>query len=808
MIKLEKVNKYFNRHKKNQIHVIKNTSLEFKDKGLVALLGPSGCGKTTLLNTTSGLDKANNGKIYINGKRITKRRSYYVDKVRNLNIGYIFQDYNLVNNLTVFDNVALVLKINGIKDKEEIKKRVNYCLEKVGMYRYRNRYASMLSGGEKQRVGIARAIVKDPNIIFADEPTGNLDSKNTIEVMNIIKSISKNRLVLLVTHEKPLADFYADRIIELKDGEVISDKLNEHDRDLDYKIDNKIYLRDLKYKKELKVNDIEINYYSNTEDKQHIDIVYQNGNLYIQSNNNIEVVDNNSSITLLDENYKKISKSDYEKYNFDFEKIINKSIKYKYSSVFNIFTLISNGFKKVRDYPFVKKLLLLGFFASGLFITNAFSNALGVTKIKDEDFITYNRNYITVENKKVNIETYKKYENDELVNYILPGNSNVSFYIKYEDYYQTSQTIDMISGSLSSSELINNNDIIHGRNIENNNEIVLDILTVKRYIENSNAKQAGILSYKDLLNKKIYVNNMEQFLIVGFTDKKDPSIYTNKSNFINIIYNMTNNYTYDDKYDYDYNESNFIDYNLVKDKISLIKGKYPENDYEVILSSMYKDEYKLNKEIDTKINNTKLKVVGFYDSDTIKDKMLVSNNTIKYDLINNKEGITIYAKDKKTLINNLLEDGLNANDSYEKSKLSYINERKDSVKSSLIVCLIILLISVIEIYLMIRSSFLSRIKEIGIYRAIGMKKTDIRKMFAGEIIAITTIGSLTGALFMAFIIKQLSSVNYFSNIYLMNYKILIIIIIFIYLFNLIIGLLPVNKVLRQTPSKILSRTDI
>ena len=188
--------------------------------------------------------------------------------------------------------------------------------------------------------------------------------------------------------------------------------------------------------------------------------------------------------------------------------------------------------------------------------------------------------------------------------------------------------------------------------------------------------------------------------------------------------------------------------------------------------------------------------------------MLVSNNTIKYDLINNKEGITIYAKDKKTLINNLLEDGLNANDSYEKSKLSYINERKDSVKSSLIVCLIILLISVIEIYLMIRSSFLSRIKEIGIYRAIGMKKTDIRKMFAGEIIAITTIGSLTGALFMAFIIKQLSSVNYFSNIYLMNYKILIIIIIFIYLFNLIIGLLPVNKVLRQTPSKILSRTDI
>ena len=215
MVKLEHVNKYFNRRRKNEIHVINDTSLEFEKNGMVALLGPSGCGKTTLLNVIGGLDKVNKGKVFINGQKITRRRAGKIDQIRNLNIGYVFQNYNLVENMTVFDNVAIALKMVGVKDKNEIAEKVNYVLEKVGMYRYRNRYADMLSGGERQRVGIARAIVKNPAVVIADEPTGNLDSKNTLEVMNIIKSISEEKLVILVTHEEELADFYASRIIKL-----------------------------------------------------------------------------------------------------------------------------------------------------------------------------------------------------------------------------------------------------------------------------------------------------------------------------------------------------------------------------------------------------------------------------------------------------------------------------------------------------------------------------------------------------------------------------------------------------------------
>ena len=128
MIILKNLNKYFYKNKKNEIHVINNTSLELNDTGLVALLGPSGCGKTTLLNVIGGLDNVNSGSIYINDKRLTKIRSSKKDEIRNLNIGYIFQDYHLINDMSVYDNVALVLKMIGIKDKEEIKRRVNYVL--------------------------------------------------------------------------------------------------------------------------------------------------------------------------------------------------------------------------------------------------------------------------------------------------------------------------------------------------------------------------------------------------------------------------------------------------------------------------------------------------------------------------------------------------------------------------------------------------------------------------------------------------------------------------------------------------------
>lgn len=816
MIKLENVNKYFNRHKKNELHVINNTSLTLEDKGLVALLGPSGCGKTTLLNAIGGLDKVNSGNIYINGEKITKRSVSKVDKIRNLNIGYIFQDYYLVNNITVFDNVALVLKINGINDKSEISKRVNYVLDKVGMYRYRNKYANMLSGGERQRVGIARAIVKDPSIIIADEPTGNLDSKNTIEVMNIIKAISKDRLVILVTHETELADFYASRILKIEDGKIIGDTINEHNNELDYRLENKIYLKDIEKHNILSDENIDINYYSDNNEKINITLVVKNGNIYIESNNKVEVIDNSSSIELVDDHYKKMSKDIYQEYKFDFDSVIDKNIKKRYSSIFNPITLIKNGFNKVINYSVAKKLLLVGFFLSGVFITYSVSSLYGINNIEDKNFVNMNKNYLVVDSPKLNVNNFLKYEKDENVNYILPGNSLISFKVKYDDYYQSMNYSDSINGSMSSINMISEKDIVIGRMPSSSKEIVIDKLVFDNYYNNMYPIMLGINEPENLFNRKLSVGKMDGFEIVGVVDMGSPSIYVNESEFVNIIYNTDVLYDYSDiDYDIEYtsydmveteNNVSLYDIDLFKDKITISSGNSPK-DYEVIVNIKYKDLYELNKEIDTKVNNKKLKVVGYYKSDDV-DYMLTNNNTIKYDIVSKGKDLYLSVKDKDKALKDYRNMGLNIKDSYVYSRDKYVKDRTSSMASTLIFSVVVLSISLIEIYLMMRSSFLSRIKEVGIYRAIGMKKLDIYKMFTGEIIAISTIGSMTGVLFTSYIIYQLTTVSYYANKFLVNGYTIITVIILVYLFNLLVGLLPCALTLRKTPAEIMSRNDI
>ena len=805
MIELKNVNKYFYRHKKNEIHVINDTSLKLDDTGLVALLGPSGCGKTTLLNTIGGLDNINSGSIFINGERISKRSSYNIDKIRNLNIGYIFQDYNLVDDMTVFDNVALSLRLCGIKDEDEIKKRVYYVLEKVNMYRYRNRHASMLSGGERQRVGIARAIVKDPSIIIADEPTGNLDSKNTIEVMNIIKAISKDRLVILVTHENELAMFYASRILRIEDGKIISDEVNEHDNDLDYRMDNKIYLLDIKNHENIDSDKYNINYYSDNDNKLDITIVVNNGIVYIESKNKVDIIDNNSSIELINDHYKKLSKDVYNEYNFDFESIINKNNKKKYSSVYSIFKSIKNGFNKIRSYSTIKKVLLFGFLVSGMFVTYSASSLFALKNIKDSDFVTMNKNYLVIDNSKITVDKFKDIENNPDVNFVIPGKSSVNFNFKIDDYYQTGDTVFTLSGSLSSINMINKNNIIRGRMSNNENEIVIDKIIYNNL--NTTIKCAGILTINDILNRDVYIDSLS-YKIVGIVDMGSPSIYTYESEFTNIIALSKNDDIYG-SYIEESSTSNIYDYNIYKDSIKLKKGNYPVNDYEVIINDINSDEYKIGKYVDYKVNNKKLKVVGYYtSSDASMDKYLVNNNTIKYNNILNNKGVSIYAKDKELVLNKYRNEKYNIKDSYIYSRDNYVKEAKENLKPSFIFAFIMVIVSLVEIYLIVRSSFLSRIKEVGIFRAIGVKKTDIYKMFLGEIFAITTIFSMLGVIFMTYIIKGLSKLPLVGNNYYMDTSVFILVVLFIYVFNILIGLLPVINTIRKTPAKILSRNDI
>lgn len=807
MLEIKGANKYFNRRKKNQIHAINNTSISLDSFGLIALLGPSGCGKTTLLNSIGGLDKLSSGNIYVNGEKISSRLSSRVDRIRNLNIGYIFQDYKLIDNMSVYDNVAIVLKMIGIKDKNEIEKRVEYVLDKVGMLRYKNRPAAMLSGGERQRVGIARAIVKDPNIILADEPTGNLDSKNSLEIMKIIRAISKDRLVILVTHEQDLAKFYATRIIEISDGKIINDYDNNHSDDLDYRLDNNFYLRDFVNINKIKDKKYDINIYSNNKDKIMLDVVVSDGNIYIKSNtlNKIEVVDDNSSIEFIDDNYKVIDKNLIDKYKFDFKNIIDTNIKIKYSSIFNPVSLIVNGFKKVFEYSFLKKILLIGFFLSGMFLMYAVSSISAMLRINDADFVRVNQEYLSVINKDVKVNDFLSYEKIEDVVYILPGDSIINFYVKYDDYYQTNMVTSSLTGSLSSIDMVSDSDIVYGRLPSNSYEIVVDKLSISKMFNDNMAKMAGVVYIEDMLERVVNIPNMNDFRIVGIVDMGSPSIYVDDSMFVNII----SNYSGDrDMYTGDREDNSIIDYELYKDKVVLKKGKYPSGDYEVMVNIDNIDSMPINKEIDIRVCNKKLKVVGYYSSMDNINYYLVNNNTIKYNNIDSMDNMTIYTKNKIGVLDEFRNLRLNIMDSYEKDRNDYIESRSEVTNSSILVAVVILVISLIEIYLMIRSSFLSRVKEVGIYRAIGVKKIDIYKMFFGEIISITTLVSVSGIILMAYILKILSGISYLSSYIVIGTFEVLITIGFVYIFNLLVGLVPVFNTIRKTPASILARYDL
>lgn len=808
MLSLKNVNKYFNRHRKNEIHVINNISLEFNDNGLVALLGPSGCGKTTLLNAIGGLDKIKSGKIYVNGKKISSKIDGKVDKIRNLNIGYIFQDYKLVDNMSVFDNVALVLTMLGIKDKNEVKNRVEYVLDKVGMLRYKRRPANMLSGGERQRVGIARALVKNPNIILADEPTGNLDSKNSLEIMKIIKSISKDRLVILVTHEVNLAKFYADRIIELKDGSIVKDYINKDKEDLDYAIDNNIYLKDFDKHDVIKDEDKLINIYLDDKDKIKLDIVVRNGNIYVNSKNrdNIVVIDEDSNIELINDSYKKIQESDIDKYNFDLK---DDGKKKRYSSIFNPISLITNGFRKVFDYSFLKKLLLLGFILSGMFIMYSVSSIASTINVKDEDFVTMNKNYLSVNLNKIKVDDYLKYENLDSVDYIIPGNSSVNFSVNYNDYYQSINIKDILSGSLSDINLIKDSDIVYGTMPKEMNEVVVDKRSIlSMFDETGYANMIGVKNISDMIGREIKIDTMDAFVIVGIVDLGSPSIYMNRNNFINVLSNTKNNDTNMYISEEEIGNQKIYDYNLEVNDIELKKGNYPVNDYEVIVNIKNSDTMPLNKYIDTKVNDKKLLVVGYYFSKDNMDAFLVNNNTVKYDLISKSKDMVLVSKDKDKTINEFRDMGLNIEDSYSVSRKKYIEGNKERVNTTLLVSGVILIISLVEVFLMIRASFLSRVKSVGIYRAIGVKKSDIYRMFYGEIIAITTIASVPGIILASYILKVLSNIKFLSKYFLVNFRIVLLSIIFVYIFNLIIGLIPVFNTIRRRPASILSRHDL
>ena len=793
-MRLLNVNKYFNKGKSNELHVLNNVSVDFPETGLVAIMGQSGSGKTTLLNALCGLDKINSGEIEVKEYHISKYKTKIWDKLRNQEFGYIFQNYNIFEERTVFENVSLSLEFLGMKDKAEIKHRVMQALDLVGMDKYRNRLAGALSGGEMQRVAIARALVKDPTIMIADEPTGNLDEKNTIMIMNILKKIARDRLVILVTHEKEIGEFYADTIVRIQDGKVV-DITAGSNNELKLYADNTIYLQDLN-KESINSNKITLaSYFSDKFDATvNLEVILEGNDIIIKASSpdkKIKYATNDSNINIVDGKRPQLTKEEIDKTVSSVDEI-DKLDKSGLSCRYNIgiFNHIKKGFERVFNLSKFKKLFLLGFAISACLLVLSVSAYIGVQSVDEADFLRYDRNLIGIEyknmdNLRAKYDALVKLKQEGKITGIYPYYTTESPIVKYHEFDKISS---YNQGYSLEATFIPYNSINNYRyTIPNQGEVVIDRFIANK-IYSMSLSTGNTIQNDDLLLLTKVTFGAKEFKIVGISEENNGIVYINPAD-LDAFY-IPNCAIYNGE---------IATLSTISNGQVVIAGPHVEEEVGD-LCQIYGTNYTLaGKIVDATMTSQvfyltqeDIEFEAFYQSLYYTQTILVSSN---YKI---KE----------------LKSSLNSDDIRNIDK-KYTIDYKNAANDKLLVARILLILAAVTIvgpliflFFLMRSNLISRVKEVGVYRALGLTKLSILKMHASEALAISATGTLAGWILGLLIIIKLRQIELARMIFSGNPLIIGGCLLVCVLINLIVGCIPILVMLRKTPQEILSKYDI
>ena len=749
-------------------NALNEVNIKFNKKEFVTILGPSGSGKTTLLNIIGGLDRYDSGDLIIKGKSTKKFKDKDWDSYRNNSVGFIFQNYNLISHIDILSNVEMGMTLSG-KSIRYRKKKALEMLKKVGLEKHIHKKPNQLSGGQMQRVAIARALANDPEIILADEPTGALDSKTSIQIMELIKEISKDKLVIMVTHNDELSKIYSDRVITMKDGIIISDSNKEN-------IDNEKEVYKLT---KTKMSFLTALYLSINNIKT------KKGRTILTSfASSIGIIGISLILALSNGFSKQIDKferstSDAMPIVISSQKIDNKTVKNEISSG------MSNSkkdFSKSKSIE-VKK-------------DDSASNYNNIT----DEYMNYikniNNNYISsvslIYNTNLNL-IQKQDNNYYSLNSIKQNQNNLikTFDIQSLPYkgFNNNEISDIIT---------NYYDVLYGRLPAERDEIVIEVDT-NNSINNSMAKALGLnednISFEDMMNSSIkLVFNNDYYKNYGdyFIPKEiNGELYNNENNLtLNVvgiirvkkeksnIVNSSNSIYYN---------NSLIDYVIEKNNESDIVKKADESKYNVLTGEPFddSDNGKRNKDLLLSMlgKKTTPSIIYLYPKD-----------------FDNKDKITSYLdKYNKT--------------KEEKYKVTYLDQAKlitnvsggimKGITSVLVAfSSISLIVSSIMIGIITYISVLERVKEIGILRSLGARKKDIRRVFNAEtfIIGLTSglLGIIISKLLLIPINIVLKNLTNLENVAIMNIKYSVLLITISVILTIMGG---------SIPSKIASKKD-
>ncbi|AIO18157.1 ABC transporter ATP-binding protein YtrE [Candidatus Izimaplasma bacterium HR1] len=815
MIRLKNLNKYFNKGKVNQNHVARDINLEFADNGLVVLLGTSGSGKTTLLNVLSGMDKFDSGILEFNGEVFTKYKSSTWDKLRKEKIGYIYQNYHLLKNITVYENIEMSLKMFGVKDDEEIAKRVNYLLKAVGLENYGDRLSKQLSGGQQQRVAFARALSKNPEIILADEPTGNVDSKTTIELMHILKSISKTKLVIMVTHEQALAHYYADRIIEIENGAIIKDFLNDQTQDLLLSQEQIIYLKDYE-EKVIKNDNVKLTHYVEEvlekPDKLDIDLIERNDTLYVRIDakkaRNIIYIDKDSEIELLDESRKDFNLKEQKKFVLD---PIKREGDKKIKSTITIKDSLMYALRKIDVLNYGGKMLYLVLALVGV-ITSLSVGLLGEAFNFEETYAQASRNYILLETGNASYEDLIALEDLEGVEHVMFITKEEKFRIESNKYYEVSNgiTFEAVPVIL---ELLDESTLIKGR-VPDEGEfgIVIDKSIADELIRKNSER--GIETYDDILNCNFKIQtsgsdyNYEGtskllFPITGIAEDNSKTIWMEEQ----LIYTIVT--------------TNLIDYEILGDGFVINEGVLPEYSSYIMINSH--SQFLADGDVPSKIGiaTGEYEISGIYDYIVDGVEYNLSNAVVTTDELIKQEyyiskyrygstlDVFVYSNDVENTMLTLNGLGYDATNIYLELDEINMEIKLQDRANILFLSITAIVVSSLSIFFIMRSSLLSRVYEVSVYRSLGASKWEIRKMFFVEIMLVTTLSTILGYILMCLILAQAEAASGgYVNLFKFTFLSVGIGLVGLYVVNIVFGLIPINFLLRKTPSDIMKKHDL
>ncbi len=744
-------------------HALKGVSLDFRKNEFVAILGPSGSGKTTLLNIIGGLDRYDEGDLVINNKSTKKFKDTEWDAYRNNCIGFIFQSYNLISHITVLENVEMGMTLSGVSAKKRRKKALE-VLDRVGLKEHAHKKPNQLSGGQMQRVAIARALANDPDIILADEPTGALDSKTSVQIMELISEIAKDKLVIMVTHNPELAKNYATRIIELKDGELISNSnpIKEEEKN-NKKFNIKKTAMNFRTALNLSFNNIKtkkgrtlLTAFASSIGIIGIALILALSNGFDIQIDKFERNTLSSLPIIISEQSMELTEEKMAEINNDTTSDLES-----YSS---------------EEYIYPTKPATETFMHTNLF---------------DKDYIDY------IEKIDNDLISGISYTRATALNVI--GNVNGT-YMQVPTNMGVFVSIPRKLDESSTNGVIEDNyDILAGRIPENKNEIIL-------VVDSKNRISTDILSYfnldaseekikfDDILNKELkLVLNNDYYKQVGdfYTLNTDYEELYNSENsetlkIVGIGRGREGNMLVASGYGLGYTED-LVNYVIEKNKDSDIVKKQSDVDYNVLTGSKFTGD----------------------DAESEKNNML---SYLGADII--PLAISIYPKDfdsKDEIISYL--DKYNESKSDEE-KIIYtdmgqmISSLSGSIMSAITVVLIAfssisLIVSSIMIGIITYISVLERTKEIGVLRALGARKKDIRRVFNAEtfIIGICsgTLGIIIARILVIpanIIIKNLTDLKDVAQLNPVHAILLIVISV---LLTVIGGAIPARVASRKDP---------